>query len=361
MKKILLNIVMLSCILSFFNLKNWTRQHPSNPSTFSILFIDVNQGDAALVECDGHHMLIDGGDKSNSSKIYTILKDKEITHLDFIIASHAHEDHVGGLAGALNYADADTVLCPTDKYDSEAFSDFKKYANEKGGGIIIPTLNDTYYLGSAKMDILAVNTEESTNNSSIVLMITYGENQFLFTADAEREVEYALLDSKIDLSATVLKVAHHGSDTSTSYPFLKEVMPTYAIISVGKNNNYGHPTEQVLSKLHDAEVEVFRTDLLGDILCTSDGKNVYFEHNDTLSSQSSVDATVQENKALEINYIINIHSNKFHTPYCESVQKMSESNKINYTGTYEELIEQGYKPCAICNSENTKTTVSFSN
>ena len=121
-----------------------------------------------------------------------------------------------------------------------------------------------------------MNDGSDTNNTSIVLKITYGSTAFLFTGDAEREVEQAILNRGADLSATVLKVGHHGSDTSTTYPFLREIMPEYAIISVGEGNSYGHPTDNNLSRLRDADVTVYRTDLNGDIFVTSDGSQFLF-------------------------------------------------------------------------------------
>ncbi|MBQ2880627.1 MAG: MBL fold metallo-hydrolase, partial [Clostridia bacterium] len=155
-------------------------QTPVN-STFSIHFIDVGQADAALVECDGHYMLIDGGNKSDSNIIYSVLKDKKVSSLDIVVATHGHEDHIGGLPGAFNYATAKLTLCPVTSFDSDAFDDFKKYATNKGGGITVPKVGDTYSLGSAEVKILGVNSTEDSNNCSIVLMITYGETKFLFT------------------------------------------------------------------------------------------------------------------------------------------------------------------------------------
>lgn len=245
---------------------------------FAIHYIDVGQGDCALILCDGQTMLIDGGEASASNKVYAYLKTYEIDHLNYIVASHAHADHVGGLSGALNYATVDVVLCPVLEYDTKAFQSFVKYLGRQHVTITIPHAGDTFNLGSATVQILApLRNYEDPNDTSIVMKVIYGETSFLFTGDATRIAEADILGAGYDLSATVLKVGHHGSDTSTSYPFLREVTPTYAVISVEKDNEYEHPTDNTLSRLRDANVQVLRTDLHGTIICTSDGKTVTFE------------------------------------------------------------------------------------
>lgn len=318
-----------------------------NQSSFSICFLDVGQADAALVECDGHYMLIDGGNAADSSKLYTLLKEKDIQYLDMVVASHAHEDHVGGLAGALNFAAAGIVLCPTEEYETDEFASFKKYAEQNGSGIIVPNVGDSYALGSAAVDILGVNSAHEDNDSSIILKITYDETAFVFTGDAGRAAEQAVLDSEADLQADVLKVGHHGSDTSTIYSFLREIMPEYAVISVGAGNSYGHPTEAVLSRLEDADVTIYRTDLQGDIWCYSDGTKVTFETeaDRTNAEDSTKGQNVSENKTY---YVLNVRSKKFHYPDCESVGKMSDKNKDEYAGSRADVIEMGYEPCGNC-------------
>lgn len=346
-----------------------TEAIPEN-STFSVQFIDVGQADAALIECDGHYMLIDGGNVSDSNVMYSILKNKEISNLDIVVGTHAHEDHIGGLSGALNYAMADLVLCPVTSYDSEAFDDFKRYAEEKSNGLTVPSVGDVYELGSADVEILGVNGGSETNDTSIILMIKYGETSFLFTGDGEREAEQAVLNSSADLSATLLKIGHHGSDTSTSYVWLNEIMPEYAVISVGKDNSYDHPTDAVLSRLRDADVTTYRTDLHGDIVAVSDGKTVTFTTDKTASEEeiftagSIVETTTPPTEAptdppalttteevvtpVGSNYVVNTNTGKFHETWCSSADRIKDSNRWDYTGTRDELIAMGYDPCKNC-------------
>ena len=339
---------------------------PSNKSTFTVRFIDVGQADAALIECDGHYMLIDGGNKSDSSLIYTVLKNSSVSYLEIVVGTHAHEDHIGGLPGAFNYASAGLTLCPVTNYDSDAFEDFAKYADQKGNGITVPSVGDTYSLGSANVSILGLNAGSDVNNSSIVLKVQYRETTFLFTGDAEREAEQVILNSGVDISSTVLKVGHHGSDTSTTYPFLREIMPMYAVISVGKGNIYDHPTDNTLSRLRDADVIVFRTDLHGDIVFTSDGKTITVSTDKSASEEDVMtpggstivtppdvthDPKPEESNDTQssgTDYVVNINTGKFHYPTCSSVKKMKESNKMFYTRMRDDLISQGYSPCGNC-------------
>lgn len=323
-------------------------------STFEIRYLDVGQADAALVQCDGESMLIDGGNAADSNLIVAVLKKLEITHLDYIINSHAHEDHVGGLAGALNACTVGQVMSPVTSYDSKAYSSFVKYTEAQGISIVVPESGDTFELGSSTVKVLGpVKNYSEPNNTSLVLRIDYGQTSFMFTGDMEHDAEQDLLEywDESEFNSTVLKVGHHGSETSTSYTFLRAVMPSYGVISVGKGNSYGHPTEAVLSRLRDAEVKVYRTDIQGDIIASSNRQTVTFttdknelvETNPTVNQSRS--AASVNNESTETDYIGNLNSHKFHLPTCHTLP--ADKNRT-YFDSRDEAIDAGYSPCGNC-------------
>ncbi len=332
----------------------------------TVTFLDVGQGDAAVLQCGGQTMMIDGGKAKASSYIYSWLKKNQISYLDVMVATHTDADHIGGLSGALNYAKVGTAYCPV---TSGTFQSFVRYLKKQGKSITVPEAGDEFSLGGAQVRILGpLDPQAEGNNSSIVLKVTFGDTSFLFTGDAEREEEQELLESGYDLESTVLKVGHHGSDTSTSYLFLRTVNPQYAVISVGASNTYGHPTEAVLSRLRDADVKTCRTDLQGTITAVSDGKKVTFqtERNADINTLGNAgpgqkDETGQKNKAVsstgkaaasdssaEKTYVLNTNTHKFHDPDCSSVSQMKEKNKRIVTESRDQIIADGYDPCGRC-------------
>ena len=244
-----------------------------------VYFLDVGQGDSTLVICDGESMIIDGGPSFASEFLYAFIRDTlKLEHMDFVINTHPHEDHVGGISAVLNAVPVDLILSPLTEWNSKKFESMKSLASKQGAPIIVPDEGDTLQLGGATVTVLhcwpQAGTYTTTNDTSIVVRIDYGETSIIVTGDAEYTSEYMMIDSGLPLKADVLRVGHHGSYTSTTQEFLEAVGPQYAVISCGKGNDYGHPHQVTLNKL--AGIELYRTDLQGTVLCVSDGHNIRF-------------------------------------------------------------------------------------
>lgn len=314
---------------------------------FEVHFIDVGQGDAALVLCDDEAMLIDGGKPEASDIIYTYLKKQKVEKLDYIICSHADDDHIGGLSAPLAKMKVEKFFAPKTPSDTRSYKSMIEKADEQGIEIVCPEPGESVNFASSTINFYGPVTESSDdrNNGSIVMKVIYGDTSFLFTGDAEREEEQQILERGYDLSSTVLKVGHHGSKNSATYPFLREVMPRYAVISVG-DNSYGHPTEETMSRLRDAGAAVYRTDIQGDIIILSDGKTV----NAVTAKNENIHNVVTTEISADIcEYIINENTKKFHYIYCNAVKNMKEENKIYLNCTRTEIIDKGYEPCKQCN------------
>ena len=343
MKRILSLILALSLILGACS---YAPEQTDGSEALEVHFIDVGQADAALLLCGDEAMLIDGGNADDSSLIYSYLKNNGIDYLDYVIATHPHEDHIGGLSGALSYADVGKVLSPVADSDNSHFEKLMKKARECGAEIEVPQIGECFALGDAEVEIIGpVRTDyEDINNVSLVLRVVYGETAFLFTGDAERESEQDILALGREVSADVLKVGHHGSRDSSTYPFLNAVMPKYAVISVGKDNSYGHPTEEALSRLSDAGAEILRTDEKGDIICISDGETVeMLEGRERNLFRELMELIMSEE------LVLNTASKKFHLPECSGIKDIKKENKEEFFGLREELLDRGYNPCGSCN------------
>ena len=266
-------------------------------SYFEAHFIDVGQADSALVICDGYAMLIDAGNPDDDDIIIEYLERYNVSHLTYVVATHPHSDHYGAFTNVLSKVTIDTVYAP---FKVTAVSGFNKFINyvhyTKRNQVIVPEIGEQFYLGSARVTVLGpLRTDyDDINNTSIVLRIEYGELSFLFTGDMEGEAELELLKTGVNLKADVIKVGHHGSYSSSWYQFLKAVQPTYGVISCGRDNEYGHPHESVLSRYRDADVKLYRTDMQGHIVCRSDdGKTL------TFTTQMNPDANTNPTAAKE--------------------------------------------------------------
>lgn len=322
-----------------------------------IHYIDVGQADCALIMCGGENMLIDGGNVADSSTVVAYLKKQSVDYLDYILCTHAHEDHVGGLSGALAVFDVGTVYAPTTGSGSNAYKNFVRKANEQGLEPVSPNTHDKISLGNSTVEFYVPSYEDADlNNTSVMCKVSYGNTSFLFTGDAEKDEEKDIINQGADLDADVLKVGHHGSDSSSSYVFLREVMPEFAVISVGEDNSYGHPSADVLSRLADADVSVYRTDLCGDIVAASDGNNISFSTSkqtkkdqvQTMQAQQQSESQVPNQTKVQAQtgmYIGNKKSKKLHTENCGSLPK--EENR-EYFEKRDDAILQGYEPCGNC-------------
>ncbi|MBR2414643.1 MAG: MBL fold metallo-hydrolase [Clostridia bacterium] len=308
---------------------------------FRIDFIDVGQAKSILVQNGDMTMLVDAGNAQDGELVCDYLYHCGVTSLDFVVCTHAHEDHAGGLADVMNaYTVTQAVFAPSLTADTANYKNFRDACKAQKLTPIHPTLGSTISFGDCEIEFLGPALADTTdlNDSSIVLKITYEDTSFLLTGDAETASEYAMIDEGFDLSADVLDVGHHGSSSSTSYVFLRQVMPEFAVISCGTDNDYGHPHEEVTSRLADARVITYRTDKHGTIQVISNGKALAFY------TDNDFEADIPDSPIVK-QYIGNINSKKFHLPTCGNLP--AEHNRI-YFASRDTAIAQGYAPCGSC-------------
>lgn len=244
-------------------------------------FIDVGQGDSILVQNNGQNMLIDTGTNASTSSLIGYLQSQNIKKIDYLVLTHPHEDHIGGADAVIKTFDIGIIYMNQKSTTTNTYRDVINAIASKGIRPVQPALGTTFKVGTANCIVYGpVNpNSDDLNTYSIVIKLTFGNNKFLFTGDTQASNEEGMINNGYDLSADVLKVAHHGSHTSTLNIFLDKVNPKYAVISLGKGNDYGHPHKETMDRLKAKNTSVYRTDENGTIVSTSDGNNISFNCN----------------------------------------------------------------------------------
>ncbi len=290
--KVFITVLFLAFALIFFNDNNFSSKGKILSSDVSndyeksieqkdfgveVYFMDVGQADSILIKNEDKYMLIDAGNNEDGLLLVDYLKSLNVKKFDYVFGTHAHEDHIGGMDDIINNFAIDYFYMPDVITTTKTFEDVLDALESKNIYFDTPKIGDKINFGDAIIDVLYVGeSEDDLNSSSIVLKLTYGNVSFLFTGDATSEVEKALLNS--DIASDVLKVAHHGSKYSTTLNFLKKVNPSYAVISVGKNNSYNHPGKEIIERLSNLGIKIYRTDELSTIIFKTDGNNIYIEN-----------------------------------------------------------------------------------
>ena len=247
---------------------------------FSVHFIDVGQGDCTLVLCGEKALLIDAGENGHETEVLNYLRSMKIDKLDYIVATHQHSDHIGGIPEVLEEYEADNIIMPrltkAQTPTNSTYTAFLKALQNTDAKIISAKPGLKYTLGDAEFEILGPVTDdcEDINSMSAVTKITYGQNTFLVTGDAERDEELEIIENGSNLDCDVLKAGHHGSSTSSCKDFLDAVTPEICVISCGADNDYGHPHEKAVNRILKHTDEIYRTDICGSIVMTSDGENI---------------------------------------------------------------------------------------
>lgn len=245
-------------------------------SKLTVSYIDVGQGDATLIHKGNFSMLIDAGKNERGTTIVEYLKNQGIKKLDLLVGTHPDSDHIGGLDDVLQEISVDTVYLPRATKETRTWREVERALRQTGKEAQMPEIGKEYRFDENVM-IRFLGPQRKyaeANDNSLVVQLAYGKTRFLFMGDAEEQAEKDILERNFDLECDVLKVGHHGSYTATSDAFLKGANPAYAVISAGKDNSYGHPHAEVLSRLEDEDVQIYRTDTMGSIQAVSDGSQV---------------------------------------------------------------------------------------
>ncbi|HEX2950008.1 MAG TPA: MBL fold metallo-hydrolase [Armatimonadota bacterium] len=327
-------------------------------SSFTLTVIDVGQGDSILLQTGTKTMLVDAGDGEHGDTVVDYLSKANVKQIDLLVATHPHEDHIGGMAGVLAAFPVKQVWDSGFNQGSHTQQEFLQTIHDKNISYQNPRAGDTINLGDSHIAVLAPvggllhDTDSDANNNSIVLRVSYGKVSVLLTGDME-EAERGTVSTWP--RSTVLKVAHHGSHNGTDAQFVREISPSLAVISCGLNNPFGHPHASTLAALHAAGVPVKITKDDGNVIITSDGESIHVttqENSSTISSDSnrneetSITHSPPPSPPVDSGgYIGNMHSHVFHRSSCESLP--AEHNRV-YFSSRTAAIREGYHPCGRC-------------
>lgn len=327
-----------------------------NPLTVS--FIDVGQGDSTFIALpNGQTMLIDAGNPQDSGTILSVIKKYGFSRLDYVVATHPHSDHIGGMAEVISAVDVGKLYMPKKSHTTKTFENLVNTIANKG--LSINTAKAGVNIldeGSLRIDILSPVSDSYSdlNDYSAVVKMVYGNTSFLFMGDAENSVEYELLNNNTDISADIIKIGHHGSSYSSAESFISAVHPNYAVISCGAGNSYGHPHQETLALLQQKNINVYRTDEAGTITAVSDGEIITLDKNAS-TIQANAPPAVQHEEVVqkseqdqlsaggnEVVYITKT-GKRYHRSGCNSLSK----SKIE--STIEQARAKGLTPCQKCN------------
>lgn len=344
-------------------------------SKLKVHIIDVGQGDSVLIESDNKYMLIDAGERNKSKVVIDYLENIGVKKLDYIIATHPHSDHIGGLADVIRHFNIGRIIMPDVVHTTKTFENLLDAISEKGLKITKAAVGNEYSIGDASFVIIAPNgiDYDNLNNYSVGIKLQNGSNSFIFTGDAEVQSENEMLQNGIKLDADVLKLGHHGSSTSSSKNFLDAITPDIAIISAGEGNMYGHPHVEVLKTLKERNIKLYRTDKQGTIILETDGSTIsanidpYIINDadlkskvDTETSDKIEPSTVNDKNKTDTTNLkeepstvketdnpksITVHitktGSKYHRANCRHL-------KTDIEVTLEEALGKGLTPCKTC-------------
>ena len=308
----------------------------------TVYFLDVGQADSTLLVSEGEAVLIDAGNCDDADFLLSYIEGLGIDKLKYVIFTHPHEDHIGSGRNILQQFGADTIYM-LDGYDDGIAGSLEQFIRQEGFDVKAPQPGDAASFGECEIEFLGpYETYSDVNDNSICLKVSHGENSMLFTGDAGSTPEKKMIEMGENLEANLLQAGHHGSSTSNSYYFLRESNPEYVVISCGKDNMYGHPHEEALSRFRDLGAEVFRTDEQGTVIAVDDGTSITFNCEGKKSDRTHT------SDYEDASYIGNINSKKYHLPSCSGLP--NEENRV-YFKTIDAAEAAGYSPCGNCHPD----------